>query len=440
MTSRLLTTFALIYTALVFYGSLMPWDLDWDPAAVSKRLALVLDSLPFMSKVHVSKIDLVSNFVLYVPLGFLVASRVALGRRRTMGRALSRALLWGGALTLAVEVMQLLLPTRTTDLHDLLMNTAGALAGGFLGWSCGRRVWIGLRRRASLEASRRPVSIGAVLVIVLLTADAFFPYYPTLDVSAVMRSVRVTLGHGFTGGFALHSWSHWLVIQVGVYAVLAALLSAWVGARDENRWRRGALWAFVFAAALELGKTFIVSRHTNLANVIMAGVGCAIGLAGYTALRGRISSRRTLLLAGSLLALFIIYLELEPFDFTWDPAAMSGKVPSGAEWLPLYHYAISGRGEKVFLFVRTITLLAAMTVCLRLSAPSPSLRTGMIPATLLAGGFGLLLELGQFLIPGRVPSVTDVLCFATGGAIGALCANAWERRQRRLRPRTGESR
>jgi VanZ family protein len=432
MTSRLLTAFTLLYTALVFYGSLMPWNLDWSWEVITEGFALVGEAIPFHASVHVSKIDLASNAILYAPLGFLVSSRVALGRQRSLRRSLLWAVAWGGLLSLAVEATQLLLPTRRTDLHDLLCNTIGALAGGLVGWHCGRKVWIGLRRNASLEVSEIPVSIAAVMMMVILAADTLYPFVPTLDVSTVMKSLRVTGGLGFSGGFAQHPWFHWLVLEVGVYAALAALLATWVAARNEVRWWYGGLWAFAFAAALELGKTFIVHRHTNLASFAAAGLGCALGLACFARLRGRLSPRAGLLLSTLLLATLVVYLEWEPFDFTWDPAAMRSKVPSGAAWLPLYHYAISGRGQQVALFIRTITLLAALTCCWQLwTGRSAISRATVIRSSFLAGGLGLFFELGQFPLPGRIPSMTDVFCFAAGGAIGALCAEVWRKRQRR---------
>jgi len=47
-------------------------------------------------------------------------------------------------------------------------------------------------------------------------------------------------------------------------------------------------------------------------------------------------------------------------------------------------------------------------------------------AALAAGVLGLALELGQFFLPARVPSATDVFCFALGGAIGAWVSVRWE--------------
>jgi len=47
------------------------------------------------------------------------------------------------------------------------------------------------------------------------------------------------------------------------------------------------------------------------------------------------------------------------------------------------------------------------------------LQRRMITSAGAAGLLGLVLECGQFFLPGRVPSATDVFCFALGGAIGA---------------------
>jgi len=69
--------------------------------------------------------DISLNVLGFVPLGFLIASQ----RKR---HGLPLALLGGVALSLAIEVAQLLIPGRDSSLVDLIGNGGGVLIGGLL--------------------------------------------------------------------------------------------------------------------------------------------------------------------------------------------------------------------------------------------------------------------------------------------------------------------
>lgn len=72
--------------------------------------------------------DAPANFLLFLPVGYFF--------RLAMPRALPRpvwyALLFGGALSLTIETLQMFLPVRLTSLFDLLSNAGGSAAGAAL--------------------------------------------------------------------------------------------------------------------------------------------------------------------------------------------------------------------------------------------------------------------------------------------------------------------
>ncbi len=110
-------------------------------------------------------VDALLNLGLFVPLG------IALG---IGGRPPGHAALVGGGLSLAIELVQLLVPGRDPSLSDLLTNTAGAFLGALLG----------LRWRAialpSPTGARRLVAgfAGLWLAQVAGTAYAMHPALP----------------------------------------------------------------------------------------------------------------------------------------------------------------------------------------------------------------------------------------------------------------------
>lgn len=75
-------------------------------------------------------IDLVGNVVVFVPLGATLA--LALGGKPAARRLLLAALA-GAGLSLAIELVQMAIPTRVAALDDWLLNTVGTAIGALAG-------------------------------------------------------------------------------------------------------------------------------------------------------------------------------------------------------------------------------------------------------------------------------------------------------------------
>ena len=420
------------YLLLLVYASCMPFDLTASPADAWRHLSDSLQCWPFVPHQHVSKADILSNLLLYVPAGFLLTACKSARRRRLRsipdgrGATLTAALASAGlcmAISATVESVQLFSQSRIASAQDLLMNSIGGAMGALAGCICGRACFIRFRRMIRLRSDHQPPSLVGPILLILLAADAFYPFLPTLDVSHVWSNVKNSV-LSLDAGLALHPWHYWLVKRLGVYAFLATFLA--MAYSSKPRWLRGALWAIFFSAALELGKLLIESRSANLANVAMSACGALAG-AGIGAIIHRPSLHRAnLALIVALLATYVCYLELEPFRFTWDVSSMVRKLPSGAGWLPLNDYAHSGGMNDVRLFARSILLLAGLVFAAIHAIPflqGRSLRGKIVIGLAGAATLGLLLETAQFLLPTRTPSVSDVFSFAVGGALGAYATN-----------------
>jgi VanZ family protein len=88
-------------------------------------------------------VDVVGNVLLFVPLGFTFAA--ASTRPARWGRV-AAATLSAALLSLSIEVLQLAMPSRASDVDDVLFNTLGALVGA----AVGVLVFAGRRSRARL--------------------------------------------------------------------------------------------------------------------------------------------------------------------------------------------------------------------------------------------------------------------------------------------------
>ncbi len=74
-------------------------------------------------------INLVGNILVFVPLGFGLAGALDRGRVKPI---IWPAVLGGFMLSLAIELLQLATPSRSTDVDDLIFNTLGAALGAGL--------------------------------------------------------------------------------------------------------------------------------------------------------------------------------------------------------------------------------------------------------------------------------------------------------------------
>lgn len=126
--SRLAAYVALAYTLVIVYASLQPFS-GWriPPDEVYGFL-----TAPWPR--YITTNDIVLNVAAYLPFGTMLY--VAL--RRPAGGAATWLLagLLAGLLSLALESMQMFLPSRIASNLDLLANTAGAALGALAAWLC----------------------------------------------------------------------------------------------------------------------------------------------------------------------------------------------------------------------------------------------------------------------------------------------------------------
>lgn len=476
MARKVLTVTSVAYLLLLLYSSLMPFDFHGGREHVRQRYRKAISAWP-VGTGRLNRGDAISNVALYVPLGAMLAARVALAGRRkrrdcplggvdsneardgtdcrpnadAMMRLLGAAAGMTAAVTtsLLVETCQLFSMTRISSVQDVLFNflggSAGAIIGATAGPSIAQATAHGLRRRLV----ERPWSIVGILMMALLAADAFFPWLPTIDAGQVWRNLKLSRTYlDLPTALSSKPWHQWLVAQVALYAALAAVLGAGRPGRGVSRWLFGSAMAALFAIVLECGKPLFVHRFANLANVIMAVAGAAGGGLLCCLLGGLVSRRVAAGLAAALLASYVVCTQLDPFVFAWDPPTMLAKWPRGAAWLPMYHYAMGARAEDIRLFARTIVLVSATVFACR-GAAKPAASTSraedggvssdrpahlknrcrIVGWSLLAGLAGASMEALQFLLPTRSPTTTDVFSFMIGGGLGAWLWAAVEARR-----------
>lgn len=425
MHRKWLTILTAVYALLILYGSLMPWEFAAASQHVSEHWDRAFTIWPLGHGPDNHRSDELENFVFYVPLGLLAGLRRRLGGGWAIG-AVAVGALSGAVLSATVEWAQLYTAARISAMSDLILNTAGSAAGALLGVSAGPKVWRSLSRWVDAQ---RPNAwaLAATALLIALATDATCPWVPRLAPNEIWHGLKAAAQLSLGAGLDLHTADDWLVKRVGVYCVLALLLAAWRPADRSPAWLRGAVLAAAFAAAAECGK--ILFSTFNIANVALSCAGAVAALALGPTVVGKLSTKHKLSLLWLAVLAFVVHsqwrMDSGGLDFAWSEQMMSRKWPQGAGWLPLYQGATKSRPEDLFNFVALIFLAAALAATGRVYAARLGYRglwSSPARAAFWAGTLGLVLELGQFLVPGRHPTTGDILCFAVGGAVGSLIA------------------
>jgi glycopeptide antibiotics resistance protein len=109
-----------------------------------RTLDLFIRSNPldvFQDLIYFSPVDILNNFILFLPFGFLLPLAFHGRFGGNSATHLVRTAAAGLAVSACIETAQLLLPGRSTTLNDLAMNGLGTLAGFRLAsvWSSGDR-------------------------------------------------------------------------------------------------------------------------------------------------------------------------------------------------------------------------------------------------------------------------------------------------------------
>lgn len=411
----------LAFVAFVVYGSFFPFSFRVDAAEVQRDLARFWATLVLFDghgRRLFSTMDLVSNLLLGVPVGYLLVRGRLIGQQLAvrLGAVLAIELAFAGA----VEIGQILAPTRTASALDVIAQTAGALAGTLAAHGRSGGAARELESRVAILAMARPALLVVAGLLVVLAADALYPYALTLDVSTAWGNLKrgqwvplQSLGHRF--------WGDLIVARVIPYAalVLAGALAFPGGAG------RVLVAAMASAALLEVGKLFIVGRAPHVDNVILAAVGALVGLGIMGALATTPTARakapaRLAALAGALL----VYRQLTPFDFVFSLDRAMAKA-ARIEWIPLASYFYANPQSALFDLGTKLAWSAAFGAALWAAGSRAPGYWGL--------ALGISLEALQLVQISHVPALTDVLAIGAGAALGGWAIRRFRAARRAAR-------
>ncbi len=320
---------------LIVYGSLFPFQFQSCGG-----------SLLSTSAAPANRGDLLSNILLYMPLGFFATK--ALRNSRT---AVLLATLAGAALSFAMESLQICDAGRVPSMADVYANAGGALLGSLLAVACGS-------------------NFGAAALLALCwIGSRTLPYVPSLRPEKYRSAIRTLL-------FAPP--------PIEVFHYFALWLAA-AAAFEALRPR----WGLIIAIGAVIVARIIV---LDLSIVPAEILGATLALIAWNFMR---RTHAAALAAVVVVGLYVTVNALQPFHFLAHPRRFT--------WTPFLSFMRDSREnasrvflEKSFMYGSLVWLAARAGLSFRL-------------ATILAAALVFALRLTQIYLPGRSAEVTDPL-------------------------------
>ncbi len=377
-----------------------------------------------------SRANFLANILLFIPVGFFGAGALVGRTNRTWVTAIavSCLLFASGALSLAVEVLQVLVPSRTPSLADVGAQVTGAVAGVGCWFAAHRDVHAWAARRTSAGVGPLETSLwvyAAVRVLGLL-----LPLNVTVSLSTLVAKYRrgmiiIDPAQSFHRVDFLQGAAAELVLTAPI-GILACLLATRHGARRPTV--VAVVIGTAFSVLTELAQLFVISRTADIGDVVtgtigvLAGVVVAAMFMDAPAVRESPGPRRVWAVAGLLLSLaaYAAY-NLSPFDFA-RPVDAATRV-SMLFQLPFYSYYVGPELESVSGAMLKVLLGVPVGLFCGLAAGSLlNVYPRVVALVALAGGVVcfLAVEAGQVLLPSRYPDTTDVVLAACGLWLGLM--------------------
>jgi VanZ family protein len=370
----------LIVIAFIIYGSLYPFQFDFDRFPETSPLAILLHSWPekvdrFMWR------DAGVNVLLYFPLG-LTALLVFLRRWPRTVSALGTIAL-GTVLSASIEMVQIFDSSRTCSLMDVACNFAGTAGGVFAALLFRKEIFAITRRHKGDRGAG-----GALILACCWAGYQLYPFIPLLGLWRLRHNLAEFLRTPISVVEVCASTAEWFAFALVTRAVAGRLKAPW-------------LVLAMFCLPLRL---VIVDRTLSPSELL--GALLALLVWTYPAETSRARG------AAVMLAAAIVLRELSPFAFSAQAHAM--------RWIPFAATLDGERLSAALVILRKAFEYGTMVWLLRASG----VRYAYAGAAVAAGL--MLLEIAQRHLPNRQPEVTDALI----AAILACVLWGSERRER----------
>jgi VanZ family protein len=368
---------AAVAIAVIIYGSLYPFVFR---AHAHSGLGEALAALLATWTRPTSRGDIISNVLLYVPLGFFAAHALA-GLPRAARVGLATAL--GLCICIAVEIAQFYEAARNSTMSDVYSNTAGTFLGAVAAVAFHR----GVKLPFIGQMSWQPFP---VLLLAAWGGYRLYPYVPAIDLQKYKDALKPLI-------FSPTLTATGLYRHAATWLVLAVLLEALFGAG-----RRRLLFVLLVPAVL-FARILIVGTVLSPNEVAGAALALLLWLAVLSHLRVR-TGIVALLFVGA-----VVIQSLAPFQF--QPWAR----PFG--WIPFLSFMRGSMEVNVLSMFEKVFTYGSLLWLLTRSGLSLGVATTVTALMIFA------LRYAQVYLPGRSAEITDFAMVLVLGLVMKLLAD-----------------
>lgn len=412
----------LCYTAIIVYGSLVPFHFQ---ALSLNEFSQQLNDVVSQPILVFSKSDFLANILLFVPLSFLLMGSCCFGRSSPGWRLLIPVIFFSVLLGACIECLQLMFPPRKASLNDVLAQAIGSTLGGLL-WIFAGTTITNRVNELSQSANRtvRFLPLYLLIVVILETVPFDFTLSP-VEVVHKWREGRISVIPFATfldperSMITKSLWNIVLFLPVG-------LLLSYI---PRMHGLKAAVVGLLIAGSIEIIQLPVLSRNFESTDILTGGFAIWLGWwamnlhSTFIAVRER--QRTTNYMYSILLMVWFIVvagINWYPFDFTgagaFDRLAAIPLIPFADYQQKHYLSAFDDIIHKLLLFVLLGLLLSA----------NPAQRRNAVTVACMGALFSAMIELGQVFLPSRYPSLSDVVlgliaCYA-GHSLVAMLRNA----------------
>ena len=341
--------------AIILYGSLYPFEFS--------NRGGILQAVRYLFSTPVGSADRgdsLSNVLLYIPLGLFAARAL---RAYPASKRIPAVALFGGALSLVIEIVQFYDYSRAPELSDVAANFSGALIGAVAEPAVRPERFPGIKWRPF-----------AILLIACELGMWLAPFVPSLHAWHYSRALA-------TMGNAVPFEPLAVYKQFVLWLALGALLEALAGAAFSRK-------ALAPIAILVLAARVAIPTQSPVrADLIGAAAGVLLWTLVISRLRARVA------IVAALFAAFIAIDALRPFTFLDAPRRFG--------WIPFASFIDGPRGSASRMFLEKTFLYGGMLWL--------AMETGMsrIRATLAVLALVVALRVAQMWLPDRSAEITD---------------------------------
>ncbi len=447
---RILNVSLGIFVFLIIYNTLIPFNFQYGIGDIPFLLRRV-DWIPYMGVYsRISVTDIVGNVLLFIPFGFFLY--LVLNEAGVPHPLLLTALA-SFVFSAGIEAVQLFIPERNTAAHDLLNNTIGGIVGAVGAYFYTLIFAKHLRKYFYDLLHRKPFLLLLIIIGGLQAVAAALPPMVSITVSDLKKSLKaaniVPFAYESVGKLFFHSPNkldtlpfNWFDFLENVLFWIAPGYLLWLVYRIY--WRKKPygpllLWGLplLYFPLLEFGQLFIVSRITDINDIIAGYLGVFLGFTAYHVfkpLRRKLYKKEEmnlLIIPLFFYGVFILFAGFRPFDWTLNPQVLQMDL-NPENLIPFYAYFRKTSLWNIYdlanstLYFLPIALYWTLTLR-RKGTPFYAIYFRTILSGLLVGG---MIEISQLFSPTRIAEITDVLAYGMGGALGTFLVYYYEREVR----------